>query len=782
MTSTPSGRTLLSRSENFLFAYRPWVLLALALFSIFTIWRATHIEFETGFERQLPTDHPFIETFLKFRDQLPGPNRIMVVAEPKDGDVWTQDYLGKLYRLTDDLFFVPGVFRPTVRSVWTPNTRVLEIDEEGIHAHNLIEGTITVEELTPEIIAGVREDAENAGFIGDIISYDSRSAMVNLELLEQDPISGEPISYLEISKQLEEIRDKYEAEGLDIKIIGFAKLVGDVADAIRDVIVFFAISFALTFVTVLFYTRHVLLTLLAVGSSAISVFWQFGLIETIGYGLDPMAILVPFLVYAIGVSHGIQQINLITREVAGGKTAEEAARMTFRELFVPGGIAIITDMIGFLLLMLIPIPMVREIAILAAVGIALKLVANLILLPLIASYLRFSDGFRARHEKLMASRGRFFSRFAVLTRPGVAWGVVVATIVVLGVSAYETRDRQIGELHAGATQLKEDHRYNQDWDYITNNYAVNLDTFVVIMETPKDACIDGRIMAEVDDLTAFLGAQPETVSAISASEVARRLHVMWQEGNLKWKMVPSNQYTLVMTTSPISPSTGLLNRECTVIPVIGFTTDHKAATVNSIIEKTERYIEENPVEGVTFHMASGSVAIVAATNDVIRDAELPMLLLVFTVIALLVFWAHRDWRAVVSCCLPLMLATLMGYWFMIVLEIGLTTATLPVLIMAAGIGVDYALYIFNKLQPEIEAKTPMSAAISKVMQQTGAAVFFTGLVLGSGVLVWAWSSLKFQADMGLLLAFMFIANMAVAITVLPALATLLYRGRVNPES
>lgn len=777
MQEQPSTSGWMSKFEGVVFKNRKLILFLLLALTLVSFWRASEVHIDAGFEKQLPSGHPFIETFFEYREQLPGPNGIIVAIESPTGDIWNKEFLETLYHITDELFYVPGVFRTSVTSFWTPNLRILEIDEEGIHAHKLIPGTVTAENLTPEMIEDIREDAQNAGLIGKLTSYDSSAALIRLELMEVEPFTGEPLDYAAAAERLEAVRAKFEAQGAKVHIIGFAKLVGEITNATLNVVFFFFVSFLLTAVALWIYIRHLGLTLLAVGCSAISVVWQFGIMEMLGYGLDPMAILVPFLVYAIGVSHGIQQINLLSRTVAEGATPYEAARYTFRHLFAPGGMAILTDLVGFLLLLLIAIPMVQEIAVIAALGIALKLIANLILLPLLAPYFKFSDTFKERHTRLLERRSQSFKRFAILTRPKVAYAITLITIVVIAASAYATRDRQVGDLHAGAPQLHHDALYNQDWRYITSNFRINLDTFVVILETPNDACIDGDIMEKVARFTHFMDVQPEVVSAVSLSTVAAQGYVLWQEGNLKWRHVPRNKYTLVLTTSYVSPSTGLLNRTCTILPVIAFTKDHRAETINSLVAKTQAYIDQTNDPQITYRLASGNVGIIAATNEVIAAAELPMLLVVFLVIAALVYLVNRDWRAVIACCLPLMLATILGYGLMIFLEIGLTIATLPVLILSVGIGVDYALYIYNQMQPDLDAGVEASVAVSSAMEKTGAAVIFTGLILGLGVATWAFSDLKFQADMGLLLSFMFIANMIVAITVLPALTSILYRNQ-----
>jgi hypothetical protein len=157
-----------------------------------------------------------------------------------------------------------------------------------------------------------------------------------------------------------------------------------------------------------------------------------------------------------------------------------------------------------------------------------------------------------------------------------------------------------------------------------------------------------------------------------------------------------------------------------------------------------------------------------------------MLLYVYAAIALFVWVAFRDWRAVVACCLPLTVGTFVGYWFMKVQGIGLTVATLPVMVLAAGIGVDYALYIYSRLQQHLARGLAMQPALDAAIREVGIATIFTAITLAIGVATWMFSPPEFLAGMGKLLAFMFLA-LALAMTSLPALATLLARRCIDAE-
>ncbi len=293
----------------------------------------------------------------EYREQLFGSNRIIVALEPNEGDVWTREFF-KVYKdLTDDIFFLPGVSRHTVTSLWTPNTRYIEITEDGISADDVIsEPRRPRTALTPQNLQKIQSNVIRGGFVGRLVADDFSSAMVVAELQDYDPSTGERLDYFDLAAKLEkQIRDKYENEDYTVRIIGFAKLVGDIADSAETVVYFFALAFALTALALYLYARSIVLTAATLFASLTSVVWQFGLLTFLGYGLDPLAVLVPFLIFAIGVSHGVQQINVVTAEIADGADAETAARSAFSRLFVPGSMALVTTLVSFATLYLIPV-------------------------------------------------------------------------------------------------------------------------------------------------------------------------------------------------------------------------------------------------------------------------------------------------------------------------------------------------------------------------------------------------------------------------------------------
>ncbi|MCO6057644.1 efflux RND transporter permease subunit [Pseudomonas sp. MOB-449] len=760
--------------ERFFFRHRLATLGVLAAVTLVMGLFALRLEMSAGFDKQLPQQHAFIKTFNQYRDVLFGANRIIVVLHTRHGDIWNKAALTRLHDLTQALFFMPGIDRRSVTSLWTPNTRAVQITEEGMKAEDVVGGDVTVGTLDNKAIAGIRERTLIGGFVGSLVANDHSGAMVMAELADPDPQTGKRLNYLAFSQQLEdEVRARFADGDYDVQIIGFAKQMGDIGAGARSVVGFFFLAFLLTALAVYWYTRSWVLTFLPLFCSLVSVVWQFGTLTLLGYGLDPLAILVPFLVFAIGVSHGVQQVNFISREVCAGADGMTAARRSFGGLLIPGTLALITAFVGFATLALVPIPMIRELAITASVGVAYKIVTNLIMLPLLASYFRFDAAYVARVERLRSWRDGAMVRLGRIAKPRNA---AIGSLLCLGLmvlAVWQSQGRHVGHVLPGAPELRAESRYNQDVESVVSHFALGLDLFTVAVETPEGGCYRHDVMTYVDRLTWYLGNVPGVLSAQSLPALTKLSASGVNEGNPKWAALPMDESSLGEAVRQVPEALRLYNEDCTLLPINLYLADHKASTLKAVVQAVKRYRAEHPLDGVTVRLASGNAGVQAATNEVVETSELPMMLYVYLTIVLLVFLVYRDWRAMVACCLPLTLATFLGYWFMKALDIGLTVATLPVMVLAVGIGVDYAFYIYNRLQMHLAEGQDIVSAFQQGLREVGVATVFTALTLSVGVATWSFSALKFQADMGLLLTFMFMVNMIMAITLLPAIAVML---------
>jgi len=598
---------------------------------------------------------------------------------------------------------------------------------------------------------------------------------------------------------------------LSVHIVGFAKMVGDIGAATREVVFFFGLTVLGSLVALWIYLRDLRLAWLPLACSVLAVIWELGLLRLAGHGLDPFAILVPFLVLAISTSHGVQYVNTWADRVVQGDDSLEASRLTFRRLFIPGSIALITNVAGFATIALVPIGVIREMALNACLGMLAVIVTNKLLMPIWLSRLRMADltRFRARRAQLARSGERLWQFMARVTDTPVAIVLIVLAALVLGVSLHLQQGRIVGDAQQGVPELRPDSVYNGDSRLIAENFAIATDVLTVVAEADAWDCIEASPLEQVDRFAWHMRNLPEVHSTRALPDLVRGIHSGFLEAHVKYRVLPRNADMLVLTTKPIDTTTGLLNKDCSAMPVLLFTRDHRAATIRRITAAVENFNRRNSAEffdqnpgfdesacagrerreeieaqpgpsvcPVHFALAAGNVGVMAATNEVVERSEWKLIASVYAVVGLLILLSYRSLGGLLVIAIPLFLVSVFADALMSLFGIGLKLATLPVVTLAVGIGVDYGIYVYDLLRHQMRDEgLPLREAYVATLRQSGKAVIFTGLCLAGGVVTWLFSGLQFQRDMGLLLIFMFSANMLGAVLLGPALCRFLLPAR-----
>jgi uncharacterized protein len=758
--------------ERALFNNRLIVVVLCALITVLLGWQATRLQLTASFEKTIPTRHPYIANFLAWQNQLTGlGNAVRVAVENPAGTVYDAKYLETLRGISDEVFLLPGVARNQMKSLWTPTTRWVGVTEDGL------EGGPVIPDGYDGSLAKLQQLGANvarSGEIGQLVALDVKSSVIFVPLLARDP-EGRPLDYAVLAGKLEALRAKYEAQGVRIHITGFAKIVGDLIDGVRVVLLFFALAVAIATAMVFWFTRCVRSTLLVVAASLVAVVWQLGLLPTLGFALDPYSILVPFLVFAIGMSHGAQKMNGIMQDVGRGTHKLVAARFTFRRLFLAGLTALLADAVGFAVLLVIDIQAIRELAIAASIGVGVLIFTNLILLPIMLSYTGVSTKAAARSLRAEASDTKhpLWQWLDHFTRR--RWATVAVLVsALLAVSGFAVSQRlKIGDLDPGAPELRADSRYNRDVAFMNAGYGASSDVLAVMVKTPDGQCSQYGTLNKVDALEWQLRQIDGVESTSSLALLNRRVLSGLNEGNPKWYEFLPNQDMLNTVTA--GAPRGLYNDACGLLTLYVYLRDHKADTLTRVVTHVDAFAKDNDTADVKFLLAAGSAGIEAATNIVVKDAWRQMLFLVYGAVVLLSFLTFRSWRAVVVAVLPLVLTSILAESLMVALGMGVKVATLPVIALGVGIGVDYALYILSVVLAQMRAGKSLSDAYHAALLFTGKVVLLTGVTLAIGVITWVGSPIKFQADMGLLLAFMFLWNMLGAMVLLPALAHFLLK-------
>ncbi|HET9047541.1 MAG TPA: MMPL family transporter [Chiayiivirga sp.] len=803
--------------ESVIFGARPVVLAIFAIITVIAIALASQLRVDAGFKKQIPLEHEYMKTFLDYEADFGGANRVLVALVAPDGNMFTPEFFTSLEGMTTDVMAIDGVDNSRMRSLFTPNVRFVEVVEDGFAGGNVIPNEFSATQATAEDFETVRSNIVKAGIVGRLVAKDWSGAMIWADLVPESDTNK--VDYQAIAGKFEDLRGKYEAQGFKVHIIGFAKMVGDISDGARSVIKFFALTIAFTWLLLFLYSTSAKLASLTVFSALIAVIWMLGALRLMGFGIDPMNMLTPFLIFAIAVSHGEQMINRFRGELFFGGledgTVDElrrrqgvdsltAARCAFRMLLIPGAVALIAGCIGFATILMIPIRIIFELAITATVGVAITILTDLILLPVLLSYTRLRNMEKKREYRLRQLT-RFDVVWAALTRLSKPLPAIV--IIALGTVAWWFAESygdkvMIGDAQEGVAELRPDARYNQDARAITEKFALGVDILNVIAEGRPDACtLSYPTMELVDRFAWHLANVPGVQQVITLPMAAKLVNAGWNDGAIKWRVLPRDSDSLRLATQGFETDSGLLNRDCSAMPITAFLSDHRAETIDRVVAAVKTFREKNNAwhegnlrdqlaaqaseaeakgedfksDAVNLRLATGNIGVMAATNDTVRAVEGRMLFFLYGAVFLMCLLSFRNPLAALCIVLPLVLVTELGHSLMVELDIGMKVNTLTVVALGVGIGVDYAIYIFARMRESLRAGKSVSESYFIALKTTGIAIFYTALTLAVGVAMWIFSDLKFQADMGVMLTFMFVVNMVAAIVFLPALCRWLLR-------
>ncbi len=775
MNNTPLRYAAMEDSglpEKLIFGNRPLLLLIFLVVTVFLGWQAYHLKPDASFSKLIPQGHPFVQKMnTHMRDLRASGASLKVSVAVQEGDIFNDEYLSTLGQVADEIFYIPGVNKNGVKSLWSPDVRWTMVTEEGFEAGSVIPPEYDGSAASMEKL---RLNLARSGIIGSMVANDFKSTIIEVPVYDVDPTTGEYLNYLEFSRAMEQlVRQSYENDNISIHIIGFPKIVGDLLEGIGAIVMFAIVTLGITAILLWLYTRCLRATFVPLLTSVMAVVWQLGLLNLMGYGLNAYSILVPFLILAVGVSHGVQVINGIALHMQEAGERSLAARLAFRSLYIAGMTALISDGVGFFTLLIIDIEVIQELGIAASVGVAAIIFTNLVLLPVLMSYIGVSDK-GVDHMKLDPDhRHRLWSKVSHCATGKVAAVSIVVAIIGYGVGIVGGQNLAIGDLDAGAPELRPDSRYNLDNAFITDNYAVSTDILVVMVETPVQACTRYDVATLIDKFDWYMENVPGVQSVVSHADVMRLTSMALNEGNPRWHVLSRNQRAL--DGSAVRVPRALMNLDCSLATVAIYLDDHKAETLSTVVNAVQRFEQDYGNDQVHFGLAAGNAGIEAATNEEISVAQKQILGLVYTVVGALVFLSFRSVVAVICILVPLGLTSALCQALMAHLGIGIKVATLPVVALGVGVGVDYGIYIYNRLTFYLKQGLPMQEAYYQTLSTTGRAVAFTGIALGVGVITWIISPIKFQADMGILLTFMFLWNMVGALWLLPGLAYFLVR-------
>ena len=582
---------------------------------------------------------------------------------------------------------------------------------------------------------------------------------------------------------------------LTIYVAGEPRLYGYVYSYANDVFWILTVTYCLEWILRWMYFHDWRGALRPTLTGVIAAFWGLGFVHLIGFALDPLILVMPFLITARAVSHAIQMHDRYYEEYERHNWNQRKAIVAaFAELFVPTLSGILTDAFGVLVIMLVPVVMLRKLAIVASWWILAITIAELLLNPIVYYYLRAPD------PEVVLARDRGWYRRTIdrftdwnLSRLGKVT-TLAFWLGVLGIGLFLMRGLIVGDPTSASPLVWQDSPYNVSHAHIQDKFG-GVEPLIVVAEgKDRDAMKDPGVLRTMEKFQRYLERDRDVGYSFSLVDILRAVNVVSHEFEPKWGVIPNTArdvaqtFFLIFSSAPPAETAKYVTPDYATAHVTFYCRNHKGENIARIIKRCEEFIAAHPMEKATFKLAGGLIGVLAAANEELVRNDLLMNLLGFGTIYVIVLFTYRSWAAGFYLLAPLIISNVLINAMMAVWGIGVNINTLPLVTVGVGFGIDYGLYIVSRIIEEIRVNGDLDLSIREALVTSGKAVSFTAVCMVMSTALWCYSNIRFDAVMGGLLAIWMFVSFVASETLMPVMIAyfrprfiMRHAARVRPQ-
>jgi len=764
---------MIERIAHFCIRRRRLVAGLLLACTLVLSWFALHIQVRTVFEDMLPSKHEYVKTHEKFKDTFGGSNMVTIMLEVDKGDIFQQPVLEKVRDLTLGMREVSAVNQFQITSLASKKLKEVHASTSGIESAPLMWPDVP---QTAEQMAELKSMVlRNPLVYGPYVARDLQATLITVDFIDQK------VDYATVFREINALIAKADDGSVKIRVVGDPILFGWVNHYLPETLqlVFYALAVTLVMLFVLLRTwRGVALPLLA---GLVSAIWALGICRILGINFEPLVIVVAMLITSRAVSHSVQIVNRFDDELEaqpeldGEGLSLVAARVALADLFRPGMLGVIADAACMAVVALSPIPLLQKLTVLSVVWVSTLTVSAVILTPVLLSWIRRPRGHA--HPVNLQPVLRKVLDFAIgltLSRARyLVLGVSLAVVVGAGIYALDLR---IGDANPGSPILWPQAKYNQDSAAINSRFEGVDRLFVVIGDDGKPGVVKSNaVLQSMDRFQRFMEVQPEIGGSLSVADVIPQVNATLHEGNPHYRelsdnaMINGSLMAMLESVSEPGDMDRFVDKQATNASVTLMFRDRQGETIRTAVARIKEFIAANPLQQGHWQLAGGVVGVMAAINEIILSSQIEAIALALLVLAVLCTVVYRSTIAGMLFMVPVIISNMLTFAFMVWKGIGMNINTVPVAALGIGLGVDYAFYIADRIKEEIAIGSSPEHAIRQALHSAGMGVIVTASVLILSTLLWWASSLRFQAEMGLLMAIWLSVSAMCALFVMPSL-------------
>jgi len=759
---------MIERVAHFVIKYRLRILIVCLLLTGFFAYQMTKVELATRFGDLLPQNHPYVKIHNEFRERFGGANILSVAVGVREGDIFNVETLRKIDRITRDIELIPGAHHYQIVSIARSNVKDIRATAWGLEIEPVMWPDVP---KTPEGIANLKRIIyTNDTIRGPLVSIDGKSALITADFYEGR------IDHRVIFKKVREICEREEDSNTFIYVAGEPMLYGWVYHHFPQIVKILILTAIVVLALLFLYIRSWGAMLVPLSSIVVGIIWGLGFAGLVGFNFDPLILVVPVLISARAASHSVQMVQRYYNEYDRLGEVIPAVKASFVGIFTPGVLSMVTDVFGILCIAVTPIPVIQKLAYIGTVWVISLVVGGLIFDPIILSYLPPPKRFKKREVGIM---DKFLARVGAWPSGRIRWAILGVALIMLSFGVTYTRNLTVGDPRPGSPVLWPSSSFNQDVKRIGEVFPGTEQMYIVVKGKKPGIIKSSAVLRKMESFQRFMEQSPEVGGTVSISDVVPRVNMSLHEGEPKWEILPRDEryagvlFYMFRAASQPGDLDRFASYDYTDAQITVFYKDHRSKTIRDAIYRAKKFVAENPMEELEFKLAGGLIGVLAASNESIARSQALNLAIIFFAVFLFCALTYRSIFAGFLFIISLVLANLLAYGFMAIREIGLNVNTLPVAALGIGLGVDYGLYIVSRIRERFRISKDLKDAISTAITTAGRAVFFTATTLSIGVALWYISPLRFQAEMGLLLAIIMMTNMLGGMLLLPTIIYLI---------
>lgn len=758
------------RLENFVEFCISRRVKVLVLFAVLTAVMGTfalRVSVKTVFEDLLPTTHAYVKVHEEFKETFGGSNVVSIMVSVDEGDIFKTEVLEKVKKITTDLEQVDAVNQFQIISLASKKLREIDASTDSIDSRPVMWPKVP---QTQEGIDRLKSSVLNNSLIyGPYVSKDLKSALITVDFYEDQ------MDYTKIFTQIMHIVDSSQAPGLSVHAVGEPILYGWVNNYLPETMNIFGMTVAALIALLFIVARTWRGTLLPLLAGLTSAIWALGSASMIGYNLDPLVIVIAFLITARSISHSVQLVTRYDDEMLNGASdSKAAARAAMLQLFKPGILGVVADAGCMLVVILTPIPLMQKVSVIGTIWVGTIAVSACVITPVLLSWLPDKLGY-AHKLDVSPVLDKILNLCIRISGSKMRYAVVAVAGVLFIFSGYESLKLKIGDADPGSPILWKDSAYNKDAAAINSQFQGADRMYVVFRGNEADAVKEPAVLENMKAMQNFMALQPEIGGSLSLADVIPPVRKLMRENNPRYDEFgidkSENGELLFMFQSGTEPGDmeRFTDAQFQTAPVNFFFKDHQGESVLSAMARLKEFIENNPLEQGTYMLAGGLVGIIAAVNEVILAGQIESIALALLVLVLCCAVAYRSMSAGIFFMVPVVLSNTVTFAYMAWNNIGMNLSTLPVAALGIGLGVDYAFYVVDGIKEELHHHRDLDLAIKRSLKSAGRGVLVTSATLTACVVMWFGSSLRFQAEMGTLMAVWLSISSISALVLMPAL-------------